>query len=262
MNEKILGFGTRCLRLVSSEKKTFSFLGGRPLVGSDIEWPRNTGKPLSFIGQLDLGEINKSRKIDWLPQNGRLLFFYDLEEWPWGFDPKDKGGWAVLYENGGQQLYFQELPSDYNAENPAPLTKYVGVKKFISYPDAQRVDFATLELSEDDEEEYDDFIDENYGDEPRHQVGGYPNPIQSDAMEEDCQLASGGVYCGNAEGYRSKQADKLRKQKNDWKLLLQYDSDDEIGAMWGDMGMLYFWVRESEAKNCEFSNSWMILQCS
>ncbi len=81
-------------------------------------------------------------------------------------------------------------------------------------------------------------------------------------MEEDCQLASGGVYCGNSDGYNSKEAEKLRSELLDWKLLLQFDSDDEIEAMWGDMGMLYFWVRESDAKNCDFSKPWLILQCS
>ena len=94
------------------------------------------------------------------------------------------------------------------------------------------------------------------------QIGGFPSPIQGDSMEEDCQLASGGVYCGNSDVYNSKEAEKLRRELLDWKLLLQFDSDDEIGAMWGDMGMLYFWVRESDTRNCDFSKPWLILQCS
>ncbi|WP_371416950.1 DUF1963 domain-containing protein [Microbulbifer sp. THAF38] len=32
--------------------------------------------------------------------------------------------------------------------------------------------------------------------------------------------------------------------------------------MWGDCGMLYIWVRESDAKQCNFDDSWMIMQCS
>jgi uncharacterized protein YwqG len=262
MNEKILSLGNKCLRLVTSNAETTSFLGGRPLVASAIEWPRKNEKPLGFVAQLDLGEFNQEKAIDWLPQNGRLLFFYDLEEWPWGFDPKDKGGWAVLYENGTEELHLQELPSDINKEHLAPDIKYISAEKFISYPDAQRVSFSTLGLSEDDDDEYYEFIDEHYGDMPRHQIGGFPTPIQNDDMEEECQLVSSGVNCGGPEGYNSKEAKELRKQNNDWRLLLQFDSDDDVDAMWGDMGMLYFWVKENEAKNCVFSNSWVVLQCS
>ena len=79
MNENILALGKKCLRLVNSDVESASFLGGKPLVGSAIDWPRKNKKPLGFIAQLDLGEINKEQVIDWLPQSGRLLFFYDLQ---------------------------------------------------------------------------------------------------------------------------------------------------------------------------------------
>jgi len=39
------------------------------------------------------------------------------------------------------------------------------------------------------------------------------------------------------------------------------DTDDEIEVMWGDAGMLYFWVRRDEARKLNFSNAWLILQC-
>jgi uncharacterized protein YwqG len=262
MNEKILKLGEKCLQLVAAETQGNSFLGGLPNLGSKIEWPRKNNKPLGFIAQFDMSEINRGKVISWLPDCGRLLFFYDMEEWPWGFDPKDKGGWSVYYENGNEGLSVKNPPADMNKENIAPATKYVKAITFISYPDAQRLNYDEVGLSDDNEEEYYEFIEELYGDNPHHQVGGFPNPVQNDCMEEDCQLVSNGVYCGNAEGYNSKEAIALKSQENDWKLLFQFDSDDDIEAMWGDLGMLYFWVKESEAKKSEFSNSWMVLQCS
>ncbi|MBN2825133.1 MAG: DUF1963 domain-containing protein, partial [Campylobacterales bacterium] len=36
-------------------------------------------------------------------------------------------------------------------------------------------------------------------------------------------------------------------------------SDEEFE--WGDLGLLYFWVRESDLKSLDFRKSWMILQC-
>ncbi|MBY0417268.1 MAG: DUF1963 domain-containing protein, partial [Pararheinheimera sp.] len=137
MNEKILSLGQKCLRILCAETKMASFLGGKPVVRSPIDWPRKNNKPLGFIAQLDLGEINLSRNIEWLPDSGRLLFFYDLEEWPWGFDPNDKGGWAVIYENGSGELYSQKLPGDLSEDHIAPSIKYVKAERFTSYPDAQ-----------------------------------------------------------------------------------------------------------------------------
>ncbi|WP_444894994.1 YwqG family protein [Microbulbifer sp. SSSA005] len=259
MNEKIQKLGIDCLRILSSDKETASFLGGLPLTRTSIDWPRKNDKPLGFIAQFDLEEINPEKVIDWLPSHGRLLFFYDLEEWPWGFDPKDRGGWAVIYESGDGDFQSTELPDDLNEDHVAPEIKYVISERFTSFPDSQRISFEKLGLSED--EEYYEFLNELYGDEPRHQVSGFPSPIQNDSMEEECQLVSGGVNCGGPEGYNSKEAKLLREQENDWRLLFQFDSDDDIEIMWGDLGMLYFWVKESEARNANFSNAWLVLQC-
>ncbi|AGF53508.1 sll5081 (plasmid) [Synechocystis sp. PCC 6803] len=261
MNEKFFKLGKNCLRLVTSEIESASFLGGKPLVSSSINWPRKNDKPLGFIAQLDLSEINNEQAIEWLPNSGRLLFFYDFYEWPWGFAPEDRGGWAILYENGSEELHFQELPSDLHKEHIASSIKYVVSEKFMSYPDGQRINFEEGELSEIDKEQYYDFIDEYYRNKTLHQIGGYPRPIQNDDMEKECQLISSGINYAYPEDYNSEEAKQLREQVNDWRLVFQFDSDDDIDVMWGDMGMLYFWVKESESKNCNFSNSWMILQC-
>ena len=47
-----------------------------------------------------------------------------------------------------------------------------------------------------------------------------------------------------------------------WRLLAQVDSDDDLDMMWGDFGMLYYWIREEDLKNRHFDRAWMILQCS
>ena len=47
---------------------------------------------------------------------------------------------------------------------------------------------------------------------------------------------------------------------DEWRLLLQVDSDDDAGMMWCDVGQLYFWVREVDARAGDFSRTWTILQ--
>lgn len=31
--------------------------------------------------------------------------------------------------------------------------------------------------------------------------------------------------------------------------------------MWGDVGMIYFWIQDEAARRGDFSNAWLILQC-
>ncbi|MCH6259121.1 DUF1963 domain-containing protein, partial [Puniceicoccaceae bacterium K14] len=97
---------------------------------------------------------------------------------------------------------------------------------------------------------------------PRHQMFGYCSPVQNAEMDVECQLASNGLYLGDATGYNDPRAPELKKNAHEWKLLLQLDTDDDTEWMWGDVGMLYFWIRESDAQTKDFSKAWMIFQCS
>ncbi|MDP3853118.1 DUF1963 domain-containing protein, partial [Phenylobacterium sp.] len=73
-------------------------------------------------------------------------------------------------------------------------------------------------------------------------------PVQSDSMEAECQDIA-------------RRLGQRGGDLADWRLLLQLDTDDEAGMMWGDVGSLYFWIRERDARIGDFSKVWMILQC-
>ena len=81
-------------------------------------------------------------------------------------------------------------------------------------------------------------------------------------MELESQLASNGLYCGDATSYDDPRVASLRGGSKDWRLLLQFDSDDDLHVMWGDCGKLYFWVREQDARLGRFDAAWVVLQCS
>lgn len=211
---------------------------------------------MAFLAQLDLSEISSAHKYDWLEDKGLLLFFYDVIEMPWGFDPKDRGKWSIL---------FQPEPDTY-ISYPEDLGNEFRIRELYIQPELVQVlpnyDDPSIEDLGLSDEEIDAYIDLNEGDEePSHQVGGFPSPVQGNYMELDSQLASNGIYVGNAEGYNSEEGKKLASGAKDWKLLFQFDSDDDLDIMWGDCGMLYFWVQEHKAKQNQFDNSWLILQC-
>ncbi len=55
--------------------------GGRPDLPADVEWPRWTnGKPLTFLGQIDLADLTGSVVARELPPAGLLSAFYYLNE--------------------------------------------------------------------------------------------------------------------------------------------------------------------------------------
>jgi uncharacterized protein YwqG len=89
---------------------------------------------------------------------------------------------------------------------------------------------------------------------------GWPDLIQG-PMQLECQLASNGVYVGNPWGYRDPQVQQLRAGERDWLLLLQIDTDDEVGWMWGDVGRIYYWIREDDLHGGRFDKVWLAFQC-
>jgi uncharacterized protein YwqG len=183
------------------------------------------------------------------------LFFYDTEKQPWGFDPKDRAGWAVILAAEASPL----------SEPPPAVARVprhgISLETINTLPSSERPELSTLQLTDDESDSLIDLSSAVYGHEPCHQVGGFPSPIQSDAMELECQLVSNGIYCGDAKGYHSPEAAALRGGASDWRLLLQMDGDDDLDLMWGDAGMLYFWIREADARARRFENVWVVLQC-
>ena len=92
-------------------------------------------------------------------------------------------------------------------------------------------------------------------------LGGYPDQIQND-MTLQCALVAAGLYCGDATGYQDPRLPAFRRDALDWRLLLQVPSVDAADMMWGDVGYLYYWIREDDLGARRFDRAWMILQCT
>ena len=253
-------FGRPALMLLDADGPTRTYFGGDPTVADAFEWPRKDGRPLTFIGQLELGELDLGDAASWLPTSGRLLFFYDMDEWPWGLDSSDVGGWRVVYDTGADATLELPHPPDHEDDHRIGRVRHLRSVPYTSIPSLERVEPEQLGITDDEEEAYFELTQERFDGNPLHQIGGFPEPVQDDEMEDDCQLAAGGVFDGD-DDTRSADVARLRSEENDWRLLLQYDTDDSIGVMWGDTGMLYFWIRERDARNGNFDDVQMVLQC-
>ena len=251
MDEEEIGFGA-------------SKMGGLPDLPDDIPWfcHEITGSPLAFLCQINCEEIKQFDVENRLPDSGMIYFFYDcsMDGMPWGFDPADAAGKKVFYYDGDMsQLKRRNAPED--------MDEYGGVfgsarMRFSMKYDLPRPDSIAgekLGFSGDVREKYWGVIDTvSCG--LDNKMLGYANDIQG-SMELECELVSHGLYCGDPNGYMEGKKRGLDKNTEHWELLLQIDSNESLGMMWGDCGRLYFWITAEDMETKQFGKSWLILQC-
>ncbi len=237
----------------------FSRLGGLPDMPEGLPWPEWQGKPQAFLAQLDLSTIHTALP-SFLPATGYLYFFYDQDQGVWGFDPKDAGGWRVLYSTADRATFLPRAAPVGLAEEFVYHSKAVRPQRIDVLPDSQTLPKSEFEWDRDGET-YQVLRQEAFEALGHHQVLGPPTPVQNADMERECQFTSNGVYVGTPEGYKDPRVPALEAGAGDWKLLLQLDTDDDCGWMWGDVGTLYFWIREQDARAGDFSRVWMVFQC-
>ena len=105
-----------------------------------------------------------------------------------------------------------------------------------------------LNLSEADAETYIEFCETLWparspGEVVKHQMFGYASPVQNE-MELECQFQRSGE-----KPRWDLPPERFIDASRDWVLLLQVDSDDGKagpGWMWGDAGMVYFWIHRDD----------------
>lgn len=213
-------------------------------------------RPLSFVGQLNCADLAPSELP--LPRSGLLSFFYDLDEQPWGYAPEHAGAWKVVFTPPDVPLSRRELPAHLDGQlvlrpkglQPVPTWTFPLEVTADGVPlwnrDDPDVEPAFGRLADADPE-------------PRHQVGGHPDPLQGD-MAQACALVSQGVNLGDPPELSDEDIERLTASAPEWRLLFQIASDDEIELMWGDGGKLYFWMRDADIASGAWDRAWVQLQ--
>ena len=236
-----------------------SRIGGRPDLPRGLPWPRWNDNPMAFLAQFDCRELAEHDSDGLLPKKGMLYFFYNALQDTWGFDPGDAGSFSVEYWPG---------PFDGVAEAPKDLSEEavykaisVSFTKAVSIPDWESPYVESLRLNDAAQDAYINLLDELSGEQQITKFLGYSNQIQGDMLLE-CQLVTNGLYCGDPSGYQDPRRKALEPGAKDWTLLFQLDSIDEAGMMWGDVGRLYFYIKNADLILSRFRDSWMIFQCS
>ncbi|MDQ7090683.1 MAG: YwqG family protein [Methylococcales bacterium] len=231
------------LRLSKTNQITQTKLGGKPSVDlNSFQWPHSGGEPLAFVAQLDLTELARTLVIKWLPITGILLFFYDIETMPSGLNTEDSGLWKIIYSTKAdtEANFPYQLAAEFQFD-----TYYLNATKITQLPSLERSYVTALQLTDVQKIAYEELYDREIGDQPSHQVAGFPDCIHDDTMEKKCHQL----------------VETKGNKKDNWRLLLQLDSDENAEMIWGDCGVLYFWVRERDACVANFDDVRLIFQC-
>ena len=199
-------------------------LGGHPDLPPDTPWSHSDGRPLAFVAQIRLDDLPRLDD-DVLPASGLLSFFCA----PIALDEQDAG--RVLYTPTGTPLVRARAPAELEADErfaPAPLTATIE----LSAPSAQSELLDHLGLSHEQRRAYDEALEPDT-DTPIHRMLGHPDAIQDDPS-------------AGRPGTR---------------LLLQVDSDEAVGMMWGDVGRLYYLITPEDLADCRFDRCHLHFQC-
>lgn len=222
-----------------------SKFGGAPDVPDGFEWPIWDERPLSFVAQINLDELAPFDIEDKLPSSGVLSFFYFMmneDEWPCG-EIEEKDGWRVFHF--AEALTRVSLPKKARVEDrlatatlapravwSAPKHPYyVNGEQWNGWPDEEADAWFKM--------------NETFETGAQHLMLGHPHNIQDDARAEAANTREDGSF----------------DDFDDWHLLLQMATDDEIGWMWGDMGAMFYLMHRDDLAKREWDKCWLIAQC-
>ena len=229
-------------------------IGGRPDLPPGTVWPRCAGQAMEHLAQLDLAEVQHLLPGSPLPGQGHLCFFYaDALVGSAATEAR-----AVIHVPGDVPAVATEPPADARTTHPARAIE------LVAYADLPRLHAGDplAPAGERQAEAYRAIADylAGGGGGAHHKLLGHAEPIQG-AMELDCELLARGGGLGATVKLTSQLLTDLMQQRERWRLLLQLDSDPSVPWMWGDLGRIYFWIRDEDLVAQRFDRVVVLGQC-
>lgn len=224
----------------------FNKLGGVPQMPPHFVWPKWKGEHLLFLAQIDLSTLPRIDGVEF-PDKGQLYFFYHDEQ-TWGFQPQDAGSAVVLYSETMDSCIVQPPPTEFG-ERLIYGEAFLVAHQAESFPSFEQADLGP----------YPDEIWDIWEEDPdpaEVQMFGWAVPVQNPEMDLESELVSNGFE------HNTKPTPEQIERAKDWILLFQLGSVEEAGMCWGDVGVLYFWIRKEDLAAKRFDRIWLILQCT
>ncbi|MFI0487377.1 DUF1963 domain-containing protein [Actinomadura sp. 9N215] len=229
-------------------------LGGVPLLPPGGPWPRWQGRHLDFLGAIDFAVLGCFGDIPGLPSSGKAAFYYASETpRPWGDEAAQRDGWRIFTGELSETV----PPPGASA---SPQTR-LSAAPFLSLPSPRETSMRRLEAA------YSGFLavyeqlhavwsqHASPDEAPAHQLGGWPALVQR-PIGPDCLYASTGRPLDSLRPPPLSPDEQTAVEE--WRLLLQLDSDERLGWYWGDPGRVYFCTRPDDS----LEQSWLTLQAA
>ncbi len=242
-----------------------SKLGGLPDVPAGFEWPQLKGKPLGFIGQLRCADLPVAELGALWPADGLLHFFSHLEGGALAGGHSAEKTPFVVYTESTDGLRPAQLPA--GAQETGLILHQFGLELELvpTLPDVLAPETFPLEFNATEDDAYfrirEELLESVLRGAPDHQAGGHSCliDIQCDIRVE-FELSS----TSNANPRTEDAWNAAAGRAEDWRLLLQVDTDDDLGVMWGNLGvgMAYFGIRADDLRQRRFHRAQVMMQCS
>ncbi|HEX9047272.1 MAG TPA: YwqG family protein [Verrucomicrobiae bacterium] len=239
-----------------------SRLGGLPDVTAHFSWPHIDGKPMQFLAQINCSEVAGLLPESSFPTAGLLHFFFDFDNLNCFKPQKNRTAECVQYSPAITDLVTASAPAGTKPEFILPAFP-VKLVPCPTFPDAESEQYRGLKLSEDEREGFSEgraIWQKQYltadGCDGLHQVAGIPEGIQGDIF-----IKAEKIYRRTEGNTNSEASEKTLEESGNWCLLLQCDSDGDLGTEWGDAGTLYFCIRKVDLHARHFEKVCVVFQC-
>lgn len=261
----------------TGEPRGRSRAGGDPDLPADMEWPTVNGQPMVFVAQLNLAEVAATDPQGLLPDSGMLYFFFGNDE------PSTHMPHKVIYV---------ENPVDLTVVQPAAPPLYTRTKAHLFGPDAellspfQAVSLAprkglnipTLPYAEEELNTLADSIEDDEQAENLPEVYemlarevdgawlckiyGYPEEHNGD-LEYEAALrihADQPYDCFPDSALETltkhfQSEERAMEAVHNAMLLLEVRSDCRTGFMWGNNGVIHYYMDVDDLKNRRFDRT-------
>lgn len=254
----------RLVRVAGEPRLGGTRLGGTPDLPAGTAWPTGPNHPLAFLAQLDLAELAPFDHEALLPRDGLLSFFWDAVEWPWGFEPEEAAQIRVLYTPAGSELTTHEKPASLQAPDPNNPVEWrpqvVAPSSEVTLPFFRTAEVRGWKLDGTETEVYCDRVYGKLdsvlpaGSSPYHRVLGHPDPNQGDMGRRMSY-----TLARKKQDLDRNPIAELEADARTWVLLLQIDTDAELGTHWGE-GRLYFFLRRADLAARRFDRAFFQYQ--
>ncbi|WP_345240390.1 YwqG family protein [Pontibacillus salipaludis] len=221
-----------------------SKFGGNPYFPKELDYPKDLeGENMRLLAQINFSELPT---FEGFPESGILQFFISPHDDVMGID----------FDEMTNQSYFKVLYHEEIVQDDEKLLENVGNYKIneefdfpIEYELSLSFDIEQEPISCEDyrvEDQLDATIDELQDEELHgedlwevyfehffgegHKLGGYPYFTQNDPREGE------------------------KRYKDHEILLLQIDTEDDKGIMWGDAGVANFFIKKEDLEKRNFTN--------